>query len=63
MPSSVYPCDVCGVQCIDVIDLETHTAAYHQQDLTGFNNASPYYTEEDFNTYDFCGIKFGTLGV
>ena len=53
---ALYPCDVCGAQCTDVMDLETHIAAYHQQDLKEqFNNANPYYTEEDFNTCDFCG--------
>ena len=63
---ALYPCDVCGAKCTDVMDLETHSAAYHQQDLKDlkeqFKNSSPYYTEEDFNECDFCGIKFGTLG-
>jgi hypothetical protein len=60
---TIYPCDVCCAQCTAKTDLEEHKTDYHQQIVRKqFRNAYPFDTEEDLNSCDFCGIKFGTLG-
>ena len=30
---SIYPCDLCGAKCINMMGLEGHRKAYHQPDI------------------------------
>ena len=47
-----FPCDLCDTNCGSKEELEQHITAYHYT----------FYTEEDYKSCDFCGLKFGTLG-
>ena len=47
-----FPCEVCETNCRSKVELEEHIRAYHYT----------FYTEEDLQTCDFCGLKFETLG-
>ena len=60
IPLTDFPCKKCGAQCVDEKELDTHMSSYHKMD--SYQELSDHSKNEDLNTCDFCGTKFGTLG-
>ena len=59
IPLTDFPCKKCGAQCVDFEELETHMRSYHEDSYKELRDHSK---QEEMNTCDFCGFKFGTLG-